>query len=145
MGRGDLKFLAAIGHSLVARCVVQLVRRIASPSSDRLGYACRRETCLVSQTTLWTISGIWRADLDIFWRDRSALVRNAAQPVMPFPWRLGTRRRRTEFMGARKIPHQWKQLRWAKRCRVIPPSPRLRRTSRLRQQRHVARAASKRD
>jgi hypothetical protein len=38
---------------------------------------------LVSETTLWTVSGIRRTDLDVFWRNRSALVRNAAQPVMP--------------------------------------------------------------
>src|SRR4029450_2396749 len=66
----------------LARGVVQLVRRITSRFSDRLGYACGRKTCLVSQTTLWTLSRIRRADLDVFWQNRSALVRNAAQPIV---------------------------------------------------------------
>jgi hypothetical protein len=38
---------------------------------------------LVRQTAFWTVSGIRRTDLDVLWRACSALVRNAAQSVMP--------------------------------------------------------------
>src|SRR5262249_26154269 len=61
---------------------VQLVCRITSRFSNRLGHACRRKTCLVSQTTFWTVSGIRRTHLDVFWRNRSALVRNVAHSIM---------------------------------------------------------------
>src|SRR4051794_39577153 len=108
----------------MARGFVQLVRRIPSGLSDRLGYACRRKTCLVSQTAFRTVSGIRRTDLDVFWRNRSALVRDADQPVMPLAQLDG---KASRMIKARKSPPQWKQLRW-KRCRDRPPSPNLRRT-----------------
>jgi leader peptidase (prepilin peptidase)/N-methyltransferase len=69
-------------EAMVARGVVQLVCRITSRFSNRLGHACRRKTCLVSQTTFRTVSSIRRIHLDVFWRNRPALVRNAAQSIM---------------------------------------------------------------
>src|SRR6266581_3373108 len=67
----------------MARGVVQSLCRIASRVRHRTDHARRRETRLVSQVTFRALSGLWRSGLDVFWRDFSALVWNAAESVVP--------------------------------------------------------------
>ena len=79
MGRGDLKFLAAIGAFLGWRAVLfSLFAGSLLGSMIGLVTLIVGKTCLVSQTTFRALSGIRRTDLDVFWRNRSALVRHAA-------------------------------------------------------------------
>src|SRR5438067_12696660 len=67
----------------MARGVVQSLCRIPSRVRHRTDHARRRETRLVSQATFRALAGLWRSGLDVFWRDFSALVWNAAESVVP--------------------------------------------------------------
>ena len=82
MGRGDLKFLAAIGAFLGWRAVLfSLFAGSLLGSIDWPDHIGRGKTGLVSKAAVWTLSGVRCAELDVFWQSVSALVRGIAEPV----------------------------------------------------------------
>src|SRR5438128_2099038 len=65
----------------MARCAIQSFRRVASRFDYRLDHARRGQACLVSKAAVWTLFGVWRGKLDVFWGYFSALVWRLAQSV----------------------------------------------------------------
>src|SRR5205823_6000382 len=122
----DADFVVGTDESLWSEYFAREKDRLLLQSNEvRIGYACRRKGCLVRQTSIWTVSRIPRAGVVVFWRHGSALVRNAAQPIMRLPCLTSQaaftsghvdRAKANRIMRARKSPRQWKQLWWKPEC-----------------------------
>src|SRR5437773_6800216 len=76
----------------MACCVVQSFCRIAAWFDCWIDHPRRREACLVSEAAVWTLSGVWCANLDVFWQRFFALVFQLGQSITPITPKVGVKR-----------------------------------------------------
>src|SRR5947209_18334276 len=75
----------------MACCVVQSFCWIAAWFNCWIDHPRRREACLVGEAAVWTLSGVWCANLDVFWQRFFALVFQLGQSITPITPKVGVK------------------------------------------------------